>query len=326
MIKRIGPAVVLFFMAPLVAEFLLGDLPVTMLPALVILAPMYGGGALLIREIARRTGRGWPAIFGWGLAYAICEEAFTTQTLFNPDYLHLNLHLLQPAYVPALGIGIWWTVHVLTLHTVWSIAVSIALVESLVPARAAQPWLDNPGLPVTAVLFLLGAAASTLVTLRQDPFVASAAQFATAAVACAAVIAATFRLRSLPVSKAAAPPVWLPGVTALAAGSIFLMIPRQWAWGAVGLYLLLFIPVIVLVRRWSQSRGWNQMRRLALAGGAALAYAWHAFIQTPAVGNAGTVDRIGNATFAAGLLAVLAVAARRNAVMISKSETTEAGG
>ena len=34
-------------------------------------------------------------------AYAVFEEAFTTQTLFNPDYLHLNLHLLQPAYIPS---------------------------------------------------------------------------------------------------------------------------------------------------------------------------------------------------------------------------------
>lgn len=44
---RIAPAVILFFLAPLVAEFLLGNLPITMLSSLVVLAPMYGGGALL---------------------------------------------------------------------------------------------------------------------------------------------------------------------------------------------------------------------------------------------------------------------------------------
>src|SRR5438094_7564194 len=120
-IRPVAPAIGLFFVAPLVAEFLLGNLPIKLLGALVILAPLYGGGALLIREVVRRTGRGWSSIFVLAFAYAVLEEAFTTQTLFNPDYLHLNMHLLQPAYIPVLGIGAWWTIFVLTLHTVWSI-------------------------------------------------------------------------------------------------------------------------------------------------------------------------------------------------------------
>src|SRR5580700_10390398 len=176
--KRLLPAIGLFFVAPLVAEFLLGDLPIDMLGALVVLAPMYGGGALVIREIVRRRGGGWLNIFALGLAYAIFEEAFTTQTLFNPNYLHLNLHLLEPAYIPALGIGVWWTMHVLTLHTVWSIAVSVALAEALVPDRAVKPWLGGGGLAITAALFLLGAAASTAIGLKQDAFMASRTQFA----------------------------------------------------------------------------------------------------------------------------------------------------
>src|SRR5580692_9777055 len=176
--RRIAPAVGLFFLAPLIAEFLLGDLPINLLAALVLLAPMYGGGALLIREIVRRTGRGWPSIFVLAFAYAVFEEAFTTQTLFNPNYLHLNLGLLKPAYIPALGIGAWWTVFVLTLHTVWSISVSIGLVEALVPERATTPWLGSTGLTVTTALFILGAVASTALAIKQDHFIASRAQFA----------------------------------------------------------------------------------------------------------------------------------------------------
>src|SRR5262245_55414542 len=86
------PAVVLFLLAPFVSEFLLGDLPLTMLPALIVLAPMYGGGALVIREIVRRSRRGWPTLMVLALAYSVLEEAYTTQTLFNPNYLHLSLH------------------------------------------------------------------------------------------------------------------------------------------------------------------------------------------------------------------------------------------
>ncbi len=86
-----GPALGLIFVAPLVAEFLLGNLPIKLLPALMVLAPMYGAGALLIREMVRRTGRGWPSILLLGMAYGIFEEAFTTQSLFNPNYLKLIL-------------------------------------------------------------------------------------------------------------------------------------------------------------------------------------------------------------------------------------------
>ena len=190
--KRLAPAIGLFFLAPLVAEFLLGDLPIKMLGTLVILAPMYGGGALLIREFARRAGKGWPTIFVLAFAYAVLEEAFTTQTLFNPNYLHLNLHLLEPAYIPALGIGAWWTIFVLTLHTVWSISTSIALAEALVPERATKPWLGTLGLSVVGVLFILAAIASTRFEIKQDHFVASAAQFAWAAVVCVLAIVVAF--------------------------------------------------------------------------------------------------------------------------------------
>ena len=200
--KRVAPAVGLFFLAPLVSEFLLGDLPITMLGALVILAPLYGGGALLIREVARRRGLGWPGIFVLALAYAVIEEAFTTQTLFNPNYLHLNLHLLEPAYIPALGIGAWWTIFVLTLHTVWSVSTSIALVEAMVPERSQTPWLKAPGLAITAVLLTLAAIASTRFEIKQDHFIASRAQFVSAALVCIVLIVIGLLLKQRPFTPA----------------------------------------------------------------------------------------------------------------------------
>jgi len=278
---------------------------------------MYGGGALLIREVVRRTGRGWPCILTLAFAYAIFEEAFTTQTLFNPNYLHLNLGLLKPAYIPALGIGMWWTVFVLTLHTVWSVSVSIGLVEALVPKRANQPWLGRPGLIVTAALFVLGAVISTRFALKSDPFLASRAQFTWSAIACLAVIVLAFRLPRTttvqPSGNAAAPSPWVVGAAALVAGSIFLVTPREWAWRAVGIYLVLDVAMIAAVYLWSQRARWDGRHRLALAGGAALAYAWHAFLQAPVVPSSAVVNRISNAVFALALIVLLVIAARRNA-------------
>ncbi len=315
-LRRVAPAIGLFFLAPLVAEFLLGDLPITMLGALVVLAPLYGGGALLIREVVRRTGRGWPSIFVLAFSYAVLEEAFTTQTLFNPNYLGLNLHLLDPAYIPALGIGIWWTIFVLTLHTVWSISTSIGLAESLVPDRATTPWLGSVGLAVLSILFVLAVVASTIFAIKQDRnhFVASKAQFLSAAIICVLAAVTAFFLRKRRMAAAASgyvPAPWLVGCIALVGGSIFLLIPNKWGWLAVALYLILDLAIIALVREWSHRIGWDSRHRLALAGGAALAYAWHAFIQNPAVGGAGAVDRIGNGLFALGLVILLAIASRR---------------
>lgn len=98
--------------------------------------------------VGTRTRHGWSTILLLALAYGIVEEAFATQSLFNPNFV--GQHLLEHAYLPVLGIGGWWTPFVLTLHTVWSISVPIALVEAL--ARA--PWLVGVASLVLVSAFL----------------------------------------------------------------------------------------------------------------------------------------------------------------------------
>jgi hypothetical protein len=318
-VRRVAPAVGLFFLAPVVSEFLLGDLPISFLGVLAILAPLYGGGALLIRETVRRTGRGWPSIVLLAFAYAVFEEAFTTQTLFNPDYLHMNMHLLDHAFIPALGIGAWWTIFVLTLHTVWSVSTSIALVEALVPDRATTPWVGGIGLSVIGVLFVLASVASTAHEIKQDHFVASMRQFLVSGIICVVAAIAAFRLpkRSGVPAPGWVPGPWLVGAGALITGSIFMLVPNRWGWGAVGAYLLLDTVVIAVISVLSQRAGWDGRHRLALAGGAALTYAWHAFVQTPVIGKNIVIDRIGNVVFTIGLIVLLAVAARKTASSVS---------
>ena len=133
MLRRITPVVSLWLLAPLVAEYLLGSLPVSQIAILPLMAAMYGSGALLIREAARRNGGGWMTIALLGIAYGFIEEGLVTQSLFNPNYLHLRL--LDFGYVPALGTGLPWLVFVVTIHAVWSIAVPIGFAEALFPAQ-----------------------------------------------------------------------------------------------------------------------------------------------------------------------------------------------
>ncbi|MBM7788257.1 hypothetical protein [Tenggerimyces flavus] len=220
MLRRIAPAVGLFFLSPLVAEFLLGNLSVTMLVGLVVLSLLYGGGALLVREVAHRAGLRWPSIVLLALAYGVLEEGITTQTLFNPHYYGHDL--LSYGHVDVLGMGIPWTVFVLTLHTVWSISVPILVVELLVgPERRTQPWLGKVGLTVTAVLFAAGVVITTAMQLASDPFRASVPQFAGVVVAIVLLVVAAFALRrmpSAPVEKPAPHPL-LVVVGTLAAGA-----------------------------------------------------------------------------------------------------------
>ena len=42
----------LVLLAPLIGEYLFGNIAITELPAILGLAPLYGGGAVLIREVA----------------------------------------------------------------------------------------------------------------------------------------------------------------------------------------------------------------------------------------------------------------------------------
>ena len=100
-LHRIAPALALLIIAPLIAEFLLGDFNIRQIGFVVVFIPVYGAGALLVREITRRAGRGWPTLLLLALAYALILEGFTNQTLFNPNYA--GQRLLDYGFIPALG-------------------------------------------------------------------------------------------------------------------------------------------------------------------------------------------------------------------------------
>jgi hypothetical protein len=313
--RSIAAAIGLFFIAPFIAEYLLGDLPITLLIALVLMAPMYGGGALLIRELVRRTGRGWPSIFLLAISYGILEEAFTTQSLFNPNYLGKNFHLLDPAFIPALGIGAWWTLFVLTLHVAWSICTSIALAEALVPSRSTTPWLGPIGFSIVVLLFVIGAVVMTRMSYTKDHYLASHAQFITAAIFIVLFAIAAFLLplsKPATASTSALNPL-LTGFIALALASGVLLVPQNWNWRGAAAVFALDAVALILIFTWSKSAAWTPLHKLALAAGAALAYGWHSFTQPPLIANVSlTVARLGNASFTLFAITLIMIAASRN--------------
>jgi hypothetical protein len=119
--RRVAPALALFFLAPLVGEYLLGNISISEITALFFIAPMYGWGALLIREAARRLGRGWPTIILLALAYGLFEAGLLDQSLSNPSFM--GQHFLCVTYVAALGISAYYGMAFIIGHVIWSISV-----------------------------------------------------------------------------------------------------------------------------------------------------------------------------------------------------------
>ncbi len=66
--RRLAAVLALLVLSPVCAEYLIGydsiiGRPWELVSGLLFLAPLYGTVAVLIREVARRTGQGWPSIF-----------------------------------------------------------------------------------------------------------------------------------------------------------------------------------------------------------------------------------------------------------------------
>jgi hypothetical protein len=314
---RLRLAFALLLLAPLVGEYLLGNQPISALPALPFLAPLYGGGALLVRETARRTGRGWPAMVLLGAAYALIEEGPIDQMLWNPHYGGVDMGAVYAGtHVGWLGTSVALLQSVLSMHTVWSICVPIALIESF-DRDPARPWLGRPGLMVTAVVFMAGSVYLAVSQHGSEHFMASWAQFAGAALAIVglAVLAFVVGRHPRPRADIAAPRPWAVGCASFGLCSLYwggqaFLVGGASPWIAVAAWFVLAGVAVTLCVRWSRRRGWGAAHRLALAAGALLTYVWVGFMQVLSLGVSFAVGLIGSTVLGIGALLLLAAAVR----------------
>jgi hypothetical protein len=316
MLRRLLPVVSLWLLAPLIAEYLLGSLPMSLIGILPVMAAMYGSAALLIREAAVRSGGGWGTIALLGIAYGFVEEGFLTQSLFNPDYLHLRL--LDYGYVPALGTGLPWLVYVVTIHAVWSIAVPIGLAEALFPARREERWLGPVGIACFALLFLAGSAAVAFFTYHSLPFMASPGQFIATGAVVAALIAAAFawpRFRAPAAGQAAPHPAALFAL-AFGAGSAVMAIEYfgksvlGWPWQAcLAALLAVEAAFAAILIRSARGRQWRGSQRFALMAGGLAVYGVFGFLTSRQLH--GAADLAPHVLVAVLMLVLAGIAARQ---------------
>ena len=304
--RRLAAIATLAVLSPFTAEFLLGDQYLAGPPELgrqlgmfAMFVAFYGAAALLIREVTRRLGRGWPTMITLSLAFAVFEEGLLTQTLFNPHYLGQDL--LSFGYVPALGIGAPWTVYVLALHVVWSMGTPIAIAEALF---GREPWLKKVGLSLWSISFVLGSAATFAISLfiGEPHFIAQPAQLGTTALLVVALVVLALRgFRQQPWTSTPGNP-WFAfafGLGATIAFQTFLRASEFFgsAWLVTGLMLALpGISTYVVLR----------MRAPAfpLAAGALLTYCGLGLQMAAKQGGAAAAEQVILILVAVGLLVV----------------------
>ncbi|GIF48377.1 hypothetical protein Afe04nite_29160 [Asanoa ferruginea] len=308
----------LLVLAPWVGEYLLGNVPVQRFPLLPVLVPLYGCGALLVRELARRTGRGWPTIFLLATAYGVIEAGLVDQSLFNATFEGLDQRGVTP--VPWLGLSAYNAAAFLVGHTVWSIGVPIALVELWFPARRTDPWLGRPGLCVTFVFYLLGCWLIFKDLRDQEGFLAAPHQLVVAAVTAIALIIVGFLLPRRDPAAASSPhlspprtPGWLPrpwllGVVTFVTAGSHALVPESWLgfWLDVAIVSAAAAAVAWLARR----PGWSDRHLVGLLAGALLTYAWLGFVLTLLFAPSDGVRYAGNAVFALTAVVLLLITRR----------------
>lgn len=214
--------------APVSAEYLQAYLTATgdaveLVAGLLFFAPLYGGSALVIREVAVRTGRGWPGILLLGGAFGVIMQGLVDLSLFTkhePDITGWD-DIWSPTAVPVLGISVYALIAFTLGHALMSIGVPIALVDALAPKVRGRSLVGRKGLVVAVILWLASAALIHSDSRGPDSTPHPAQVAAVLAVAVALVLIARSRLGKpvaaaskgalgapSPASRWAWPPCW----------------------------------------------------------------------------------------------------------------------
>ncbi|WP_399084121.1 hypothetical protein ACGH2B_03925 [Streptomyces sp. BBFR2] len=311
--RRAAPVAGLLLLSPFCAEYLVGyqgvlTNPVELLVAVVFVLPIYGAPAVLIRDLTRRAGRGWPTLLLLATAAGLIQAGWVDQSLFNHrDFADGPL----PTLLPWLDADAGQLLTFVVGHVVWSFGAPVAVVESCVPDRAGRPWLGRWGTAVLAAVYLAGTVFFTYQLVVLPGFHARPGQLAAVGVAVAAAVGAAFALpRRAARTSGSAPPPWCAGGVALVLLGAFVTLNDQWAWRGVAVAVAALTLLGALLAYWSRRPGWGRGHRLAVAGAALLLYAGLAFVVNPENVPPSVLHTVRGAVLL-GVVALLYGAARR---------------
>src|SRR5262245_59630685 len=319
--RSYAPVFVLLLMSPLLAEFIFGATPLSRLGGIVPLIVFYGGGVVIIRDLARRRETGWGRIVLLAAAYGIIEEGLVILSMFNPELFKAGLLGGR-----VLGVNGVWSERTVGYHVVYSIVIPIYLTELLFPERRTEPWLGWKSLTILAMLYFLSAVFVGVVFRR-----ILAPGFATpvpqAAVALLIVIALGAWALLKPVKSESSstardqrvPSFWILGILGfLLAGSWFhlLILPSILRTGALVVIPMLATLAMVAsyvhwLDRWStQSRDWTDLHGLAVVIGVLIPMMLFGYVAVTAANRVDQIAQGVSSLLALGLLITIAFRTR----------------
>lgn len=173
--------------APFVGEALSTSTPpfTLLLPQnLILLGLLYGGGALLCREVTARWRGGWTTLVLLAAAYGVFEEALIVRSWFDPTFSDTAR---TNAYSRIWQTNVLVAVHITVFHIAVSMIASLVIVELMFPGWQRKPWCGRRTLGWIAL------AMPALAALSWSPggfYRAPVAQVSMAAVLCLALVVA----------------------------------------------------------------------------------------------------------------------------------------
>lgn len=289
---RVTGVLALLFGAPVFAELIQSYLDITgelggTLFLIAFLAPLYGGAALLVREVAVRTGRGWPGRLLLAAAFGVLMPTWVDLSLWIPQSaeeidLWGDIRGVTIAGVSVLALSSWAMGHV-----VMSIAAPLVVVEALLPNGRGRPWLGWFG---TTVLTVLAVGVATLIHFDEEGPAAetSMAKYGLSLLLAGGLTAAAFTPLGRPLTpqpgRATASPLLL-GIAGFVLMSAFDLTPASWlglvlVWGAL-------VAAVAILLRCARSPDWTARHLVAFAFGAILERTLIGFlVPTPPGGDA----------------------------------------
>ncbi|MFN8122079.1 MAG: hypothetical protein U0237_06570 [Thermoleophilia bacterium] len=311
---RPPPALALLVLAPFIGEVLSLSTPLSAFPLpqyLLFEAALYGGGALVIREVVRRRALGLRGMLLLGAAYGVLEEALVVRSWFAPEYF---TDPAASAYSRVWGTNVLMASHLTLFHAVVSVWCSITVVELLFPRRRATAWAGRRGLGAAGLgmLVVLG------LSLGSGAFFAVPVPQFLAAAGLMTVLGALAIRSPGGRGRARAPrSAWrLAGVTGLAVTAHFLTVwtlpsaPVPWP---AGLVLALVPPAAALA--WGHGRVHTDHERWAVVAGLA-----GPFILLQAVVGTARPDALATAILATAGLILLRRRVRGGGARIARGQ------
>jgi hypothetical protein len=309
----------LLLLSPVCAEYLAAYDSSTgnaleLLAGLVVFVPLYGCAALVIREVARRRGLGWPGIVLLGIAFGLLQAGVVDQSLFSPDYRGLEgwSEDYRSTLIPGLGLSAFYLLNFVGGHAIFSVCAPIALVEAASRSRATKPWLHRGGLALTALAYVTASVLVLSSHLRTEVHHASRPQLVGSLLMVAVLVVLGLRPGRQETEPA---PRRAPGVRVTALVTALLSLGYAVApedWGGAGIAALVLITAAIGIAWAARSSGWGVRQVTVLAAAPLIVRGVLAFTYNPMLGEVALGSKLAhNTVMLAIVLAATTIALRR---------------